>query len=86
MLSYFLKFKKIQKIKPRKFQTLLIETCFYQDVPCAIVKNQNLSKRAVQFDKLNKSESIKASGLLNQVGIRTTTWNKIRLFGDILFC
>ena len=43
MLSYFLKFKEIQKTKPQKFQTLLIETCFYQNVQCAIVKNQHLS-------------------------------------------
>ena len=45
MLSYCLKFKKMQKTWTQKFQKLIIvKQCYYQSVLCLVVKNQDLRK------------------------------------------
>ena len=45
MLSYCLKCKEIQKVKILKLQGLKTEECFYQNMQCVIVKNQNVLKK-----------------------------------------
>ena len=52
IISYCLKFKKIQKTQIQKTQKLIIiiKQCYYQNVLYVVLKNQDLSKNKMQMD------------------------------------
>ena len=51
MLSYCLKYTKIQRVLIQKFlQLVMVEQWYYQNVPYVAIKNQNLLKNKKDKD------------------------------------